>query len=126
MEKKDWKYYVWRAFCWLLVVQMANISIDPPNVREHVFSCTQLPPANVNQIESLCELVTENLLDTEFPENDESDDVQKTVNPVVLFCSKPALQGFEITLPALQHRSSYTSLYQPLYTDPASPPPKMA
>ena len=128
MKKREnrWKGYLLQAFCWLLMLQLLNVSIDPPDheILHHSFS-KHKTEKKVNQIESICEYVAEEMLDTIVPDSDDTD-IQKTVNPVVLYCSTPPVQSFEISQPALQHQSYYSPSSTRLYSESLFQPPKKA
>lgn len=123
-RKNKWKGYLLQAFAWLLLLQLLNISIDPPGNGKRQQPLSKDRQENqVNQIESLCELVAEEILDTGVPDSDDSD-VEEMVDQVVLYCSKPPVPSFAIIQPVLQHQAHYSPSFTCPYTEPPSQPPK--
>ena len=126
MRKKGWTYYILQGCCWLLVLQLLNISIDPPDNKLHLYtSCKQIQQNNVNQIESICELIAEEMAHTVVPDNHDPD-VEKNIHPFVFYCSPPTVQSFDFSLPLLEHRCYYTARFTSRYNEPLFQPPKRA
>jgi hypothetical protein len=124
MRKKGWTYYLLQGCCWLLVLQLLNISIDPPNdTLHHDASCKHRQQTNINQIESICELIAEEMAHTVVPDNQDPD-IEKNTNPVFLYCSSPIVQSFVFSPPLLEHESYYTARFTFRRNEPLVQPPK--
>lgn len=110
--------------CWILLLQMINISIDSPNLKHQDHSAKTLKEdLSINEIESVCELIAEGVFDTEMPESDE-DDIDSSSPSVELYfferpCSK--LQAF---ISPIEHFSYYYNNFLSICQEPNAPPPK--
>jgi len=76
--------------CWLLIVQLINLSIDPPrhqNLIEGKF--TYQEDLSINKIESIYELITEHVFKINVPETQDSTH-HGTVKTFIVFYQSPA------------------------------------
>jgi hypothetical protein len=113
-----------RFVCWILLLQMINISIDPADLKQ--FKSAQMldnEDLSINEMESVYELVSENVFEKDVPESDESD-VDKQSHTFDLYCSK-----FGYTpQPVFAFVAEYYQYYQRDVSfdcpQPTSPPPR--
>lgn len=125
MRRREKYLTIQRIICWILIIQMINVSIDPRDliqIDQGIYSHTE--DLSINETESIYELIAEELFDTEIPESEE-EDVEKTFGGIDLFfnstlISNPGIQTF-ITSQYGDCQDSLTIIY------PASdsPPPDL-
>jgi hypothetical protein len=110
--------------CWILFLQMINLSIDPPEVNA-VFQTKSLQQAGVSftEKETVYEYVSEELLAFNIPDSDEQD-VEKSVHALELFYSDSPLFILEAPELPLQHLSFYSNRFSCWKSRPHAPPPK--
>ncbi len=124
MKTKPLKYILKQLVCWILLLQMINISIDVPDVATSFKSTSRISKdLAINDIESVYELLSENVFHIEVPDNDEPD-IEKDINSVELFYFHPDIYHFGFTDFPLSHQSYYTESFTVLFSEPNSPPPK--
>ena len=124
MKGSSVRHMVVKFFGWFLLLQMINISIDPPNLQ---FTKKNINNDRVHSLvnvsESIYELLSEEFFDNDVPE-DEQNDIEKFEKSIDLYVK-----------PTLVHQSvfSFHSLYFSgesdncffLPSSPNSPPPKI-
>lgn len=126
MRSKEITYRFWKAVCWLLLLQMINISVDPPDIKTHVSQGKQPKhQKEIDSINSVYEMVAEGLLDNDIPDEDDETDIEKTVKSVELFCYKTAIPTLAAVDVPLKHQPSNSDPYSSCSTNPNFPPPKM-
>ncbi len=118
------KHIAVRILCWILLLQLINISIDAPDLLQTTgTSQYEDEDLSINDIESIYELISELVFEIEVPEGDETDiDKKPPVFEVYYFPSRPEIQ----------HIAYYTITYETPYpgnlifsfSDPDFPPPK--
>ncbi|HEV7329680.1 MAG TPA: hypothetical protein VGN63_01470 [Flavisolibacter sp.] len=117
-------YWLRKISCWILLLQMINLSIDPPDTSV-VFESKSSFQSEIerNERESVYEYVSEALLEFEIPDTEEQD-IEKSVHALELYYSSPP--SFSLINPALPilHCSFYSSSYFSWETKPNAPPPK--
>jgi len=120
------KRFFRQLICWILLLQLINISIDPPDLKRikdgrHAHS----EDLSINEIESVYELISERVFDTSVPESDD-DDITKSNDSCELYFPSPA----GTPSPAPRFAVAYTCSYQDsllfLFREPNLPPPKHA
>lgn len=115
---------VWsRALAWCLLIGLLNISIDPPDREARGVA----EDTSINEIESVVELVTEELLgmDDFLPEHDESDESGFAKKGMDYRCTRYAAlvskpddaRCVVLSYPFADH---FTAQYEP---EPRVPPP---
>lgn len=123
--RKALRYWLKQISCWILLLQMVNLSIDPPEASVVFQSKTQSQAGDaIAETETVYELVSEELLDIEVPETEETD-VEKTVHLLELYYSHPP--SFTLDDPSLpvHHLSLYNTRLLSWETIPNAPPPKL-
>lgn len=117
-------YGLRQIFCWILLLQMINLSIDPPEV-EAVFQTksTQQVAASFAERESVYEYVSEELLSCDVPDSEEQD-VEKSVHALELYYSNPQLFALASPEVPLQHLTYYSNHFSCWKARPHAPPPK--
>lgn len=124
MKIKAVKNIMKQFVCWVLLLQMINISIDPPDLKHFKngrFIRTE--DLSINEIESIYELISEVFFEKYVHERDENDidTISKNFN-LYFFTSTSnelAITGFSI-----KHSCYYRNKYSDLFTEPVFPPPK--
>lgn len=115
-------------FVWLLLaVHILNCSIDPPDILPE----STPEDLSVNEIESMTELVAEDILDIEnaVPEEDEHDSEDGTSldsKKVCSFCDKRAFAKCTISYVVNIHdlSTSVPNFYSFQYSEVLNPPPE--
>jgi hypothetical protein len=115
-----------QVICWILLLQMINISIDPPDFKHPKHSSvTNKKALSIEETESFYELIAEGVFDKEVPESNEDE----------IDTSSPSFELYLITrictkLPALafpvEHFPQYYTSFSSINQEPHSPPPKFA
>ncbi|HUC79515.1 MAG TPA: hypothetical protein VMR70_01315 [Flavisolibacter sp.] len=130
MKQHSIKNIAWRFVGWILLLQMINISIDPPSLKfQQAVGSANSKAASIDEIESIYEMVAEGVFDKDVPDDnqDKDEDEIHTSSPSMdLYFSAHA--GHQ--LPQLSFPSEYFPHYHNInlliYTEPNSPPPKYA
>lgn len=125
MRRGEKYHTIQQIICWLLLIQMINVSIDPRDliqIDQGMYSHTE--DLSINETESIYELIAEKLFDTEIPESEE-EDVEKTFGGIDLFfnttlISNPVIQTYIIS----QYGDCHESLTI-IYPASDSPPPDL-
>lgn len=111
--------------CWLLLLQMVNLSINP--VRHQNFidgQYTLLEDLKINKIESIYELILEHVFKKDVPETQDSAE-QGLIKVAVFFHQTPL---FECQLPSraciVVHNHAYQAYFPEYPTVLESPPPR--
>ncbi len=125
MNIKAAKNIVKQIVCWVLLLQLINISIYTPHTKSFTVACVTSPEdLDVNGVESIYELVSEGIFDVDVPVSDENDsDIAFETLDIFLLSpvyNKPVVFKHPIEYYAFYPRTSY-----PLHSAPNSPPPKL-
>lgn len=122
--RKPLRYWLQQISCWILLLQMINLSVDPPDACVVFRSGAHAGVMDVlTEKETVYEYVSETLLDIPVPDSDEQD-VEKSVHLLELFYSSPhsfALTDLEFSL---HHSDHYFARFLSRETIPHAPPPK--
>jgi hypothetical protein len=63
-----------KVFFWILLLQVINVSINPPDLKYGKYSAlTKKEDLSINEIESVCELIAEGIFDEDIPESNEDE-----------------------------------------------------
>lgn len=118
------KNIISRLVCWILLLQMINISIDPPDLKKlKVAPISHKEDLSINDIESVYELISEGVFENDVPENDDSD--VDTESPVIdLYCFKIFFSTRPVFNFPIEHFSYYYNNLSFDCPEPNSPPPK--
>lgn len=124
MQAKKRTYTFWKAVCWLLLLQMINISIDPPDLRITLPAKKAAKQAAAsNTINSVYELVSEELFENPVSDEENEKDIVKTEKPVELFCYNSSSLLVPQLQPLLKHQPFYTEpLTSSFFASPFQPP----
>jgi len=126
MQNTTLKYVIQKFVCWILLLQMINISIDPPDIKLRKSSKKSIKKeVVVNDIESVFELISEYVFDTDVPEGEENE-IEKNTSSILLYCYKPEPISLVDNTINLQHYPFYIEYSYPPHFDPSSPPPRVA
>lgn len=126
MKGETVRHIIKRFFCWVLLLQMINLSINLADFREfqnrHASHKAAQP---FNEIETLYELVAEGLFDKDIPDTEDQDTVS-SFKSFDLFSFQPLHNEIVVT----PYTVEYFSFYQPgislVHAEPNAPPPKQA
>lgn len=124
MNIKAAKNIVKQFVCWVLLLQLINISIYTPHTKSFtVASVTSPKELDVNGVESIYELVSERIFNIDVPASDQNDrDITfETLDIFLLFSVCNELVVFKHPI---EHYSFYPGTSYPLHSAPNSPPPK--
>jgi hypothetical protein len=126
MDRNTVKNIISRFVCWVLLLQLINISIDPPDLwRLKTASISQKQPLPINEIESLYELISEGVFEHDVPESDEND-IDSESQPFDLYC----FNNIYSTRPGysfpVEHFCYYHNTFSCECPEPNAPPPKNA
>lgn len=115
-----------QVVCWILLLQIFNISINPPDLKQQKFgSIADKEDLLINKIESVYELVVEGVSDEEIPETDE-DEIDTTSQFFVLFFSPRTYSKLPALGLYIEPFSLYYNNFPSITTDPHFPPPRFA
>ncbi|NTS43570.1 hypothetical protein HRG84_22010 [Flavisolibacter sp. BT320] len=122
--RRNTSYWLKQIGCWILFLQLLNLSIDPPQV-DAVFQTRSAQQAAVsfNEKETVFEYVSEELLALDIPDTEEQD-VEKSVHALELYFSQSP--SFTLAVPELplQHLGFYANRFSCWTSRPHAPPPK--
>ena len=113
--------------CWLLLLQLMNLSIDPARHQNFINGeLTFQEDLSVNKIESVYELIAEYLFKKDIPETQNAAD-QSLVKTFIVFYQSPApfTQLILVEQPIL-HNHSYVANFPEQIQVLESPPPKLS
>jgi hypothetical protein len=105
---------------------MVNISIDPPDFRFARLTSTCNKSIQIDETESIYELVSEGIFDTSVPDDDDSDnnDVEKPSKSIQLYCVPVFFYTIAIDKYTIQHFAYYQAISPGYMLDLQSPPPE--
>jgi hypothetical protein len=120
------KNIIKQVVCWILLLQIINISINPPDAKHAKYSSiTDKEDLLINETESIYELIAEGLFNEDVPESNE-DDIDTSSPSVELYFST----GIFSTLPAIEfpfdHFAHCNNNFPSLHHEPLFQPPKQA
>lgn len=127
MDSVTIKSWIKKIICWVLLIQMVNLSMDPIDQINLKNGHTYEEDLSINEIESVYELVSESVFDQDVPEADEQDEdayvkiFNLYFNPVAANTIFFNTHKFILTHSVFYQVSSYA--YHPEIN---SPPPKHA
>lgn len=118
------KNIIKQIICWVLLLQLINISIYTPHTKSFtVASITSPEDHDVNGVESIYELVSEGIFNIDVPASDENDrDI--TFEALDLFLLSSVYTSLLVFKHPIQHYAFYPGASYPLHSAPNSPPPK--
>jgi len=122
--KRRAKHIIKQFVCWILLLQILNVSIDTPDI--HLQRNGLLTPKedlSINEIESVYELVAEGVYGNDMPETDDND-IDTTSESFKLYCFSPFLSTAAVLDFPIMRCSYYQKHLPQVYTEPTSPPPK--
>lgn len=108
---------------WILLIQLINISVDPPDLvvyKNHTVTAEDL---TINEAESIYELIAEGIFDLDVPEAEDNDQDEQLKTFNLYFLASP---DTGISLPSFPepHDSGYNASLLTSYPEPNAPPPK--
>jgi len=104
---------------------MINLSVDSPDSQIHYGTTDLHEDLSINDIESLTELIAEEVFDMDVPESDE-DDVDGSSPVIDLYFSERSCHQLPPVFFPIQHVSYYQTSFPSISKKPLSPPPKFA
>lgn len=120
------KNIISRLICWILLLQMINISIDPPDLMPlRTAPVSHEEDLSINETESVYELISEGVFETNVPDQDDSD-MDRESQTFDLYCCKPIFTTRPFLDLPIEHFSLYRNNLSFDYTEPSFPPPKHA
>ena len=126
MYTKFIKNIIPRFVCWILLLQMINISIDPPDLRQLKKAATQQKEdLTINEIESVFELVSECVFENSVPET-EDNDIDTKLSTFDLYCYTISYSTIPASNYAVEHNDFYLNNFSFEIPEPNAPPPKYA
>ncbi len=126
MKGKVSRHIINKFFCCVLLLQMINLSINPADFREFRNGIATKPaPGNLNEIETLYELIAEGIFDNNIPDS-EDNDTNSTFKFLDLFSSSPRPDELIVLMYPNKHFSYYQSRLSFIVSDPGGPPPKQS
>jgi hypothetical protein len=115
-----------RLVCWILLLQMANISVDPPDLRQVKKSTISLKEdLSINEMESVYELISEGVFENNVPESEEND-IDSKLQSIDLYCFTLTYDMRSVSYLHVRRYSSYYNNFSFETPEPNSPPPKYA
>ena len=115
-----------QVVCWILLLQMINISIDPPDLKHSKYSHhTNQEEVLLDETESVYEWIAEGVFDEEVPESNEDDIDTSSPSMELYFFTATCTRLPAIEFP-VEHFSHYYSNIPFVHQEPRFPPPKRA
>lgn len=111
--------------CWVLLLQLINLSIDPAKHQNFVNGeLTFQEDLSVNKIESIYELISEHIFKKDVPESQNADN-HSLVKTFIIFHQVPApTTQLILAEEPIFHNHSYQAFIPELVQVLESPPPK--
>lgn len=126
MRNRSFKHIAKHFTCWILFLQMVNLSINRPDFREFekkaVAQHSEQPFA---EIETIYELVAEGIFDKDIPDS-EDEDIDSSFKPFDLYSSSLKPADTNLKFYPVEHASFYQTDFSLFESEPTSPPPKQA
>jgi hypothetical protein len=126
MRKVFKKYGIMQMSCWILLLQLINISINPPDM--HYLATASVVDNRAyagDEIESLYEYVVEAMTDIEVPENEE-EEIDSISSSIDLYTPVPIAGKLLVFEFPLEHATYYHNYFHSIHPEPLFPPPKGA
>ncbi len=115
-----------QVVCWILLLQIVNISINPPDIhRQKQGSVVLSEDLSINDVESVYELVAEGVFDSDVPESEEEETDTTSSAFDLYFFNRTSIKLPPLQFPAV-HFSYYSNNFTSFHQAPHSPPPKAA
>lgn len=103
---------------------MINISINSPDLKRlNPGGETIRKELTVNEIESVCELIAEDIFDSEMPESDEEDIDTSSPSVELYFFERSCNKLHSFVFP-VKYFSYYNNNFLSICREPNAPPPK--
>ena len=126
MKIKSVKNIIKHFVCWILLLQVINISIDPPNLVQFKDGrITNKEDRSINQIESIYEMISEEIFNKDVPESDQND-AEKYLETFDLYSFSLIDNTLIVPEFPVKHNRFYVDNFLAHYPEPNSPPPKKA
>lgn len=115
-----------QVVCWILLLQMVNISIDPPDLKHQKHNTiTYKEDLSINKIESVYEMLAEGIFEVEIPESDEKE-IDSSSPSFELYFFNGICTKLQTSVFPIQHYPHYYNNFASLYQKPDFHPPKLA
>ena len=124
MKIKAAKNIIKQIVCWVLLLQLINISIYTPHTKSFTVACVTSPKdLDVNGVESIYELVSERIFNVDVPVSDEND-TDITFETLDVFILSPVYNKLLVSKHPIEYHAFYPRTSYPVLSAPNSPPPK--
>lgn len=124
MKIKAAKNIIKQIVCWVLLLQLINISIYTPHIKSFTVACVTRPEdLDVNGVESIYELVSEGIFNVDVPVSDENDS-DITFETLDIFLLSSFYNKLVVFKHPIKHYAFYPRTSYPLHSAPDFPPPK--
>ncbi|MBB1286378.1 hypothetical protein HRH25_18485 [Flavisolibacter sp. BT320] len=122
--RKTVRYWLRQISCWILLLQMINLSVDPPEAPVVFPSKKQAGLVDaIPERETVYEYVSEALLNIDVPDSEEQDVVKSVLLLELFYSTPPSFTLIGLDFP-LHHTGFYSSRFLSWETVPNVPPPK--
>ncbi len=119
------KNIVKKVICWILLLQIINISVDPPDLNVRAYdTATSKKESSFDETESVYELIAEGVFDEKVPESDEDEMDTSSPSFELYFFNRSCSRLPALVFP-LHHSPHYHNNFLSLHQEPHSPPPKI-
>jgi hypothetical protein len=120
------KNIIKQVVCWILLLQMINISIDPRDLKRANYSpITYNENFSIDEIESVYELIAEGVFDKEVPASNEDEIDTFSPSFELYFFTATSIKLPAIKFP-LEHISHCYNNFPIVHQEPLFQPPKFA
>ncbi len=119
------KHIIKHIVCWILVLQILNLSINSRQTAHSAVSSVQSESLGAQETETLYELISEGVFNTDLPDSDEEDDIDSSSPAIDLYLSDKFLSKISSYRRDLQHTSRYSKRILFTHTEILSPPPRL-
>jgi hypothetical protein len=125
MKIKAAKNIIKQIVCWILLLQLINISIYTPHTKSFAVGCVTSPEdLDVNGVESIYELVSEGIFNVDVPVSGENDS-DITFETLDIFLLSAGYNKLIVFKHPIEHYAFYPCAFYLLHSAPNSPPPKL-
>ena len=120
------KNIITQVVCWILLLQVINISINPRDFKHPRYSSTaSKEDLSINETESIYELIAEGVFDEDVPESNE-DDIDTSSPSVELYFFTASCNTLPTLELPLEHFPRCNKSFPSLHHEPLFQPPKQA
>ena len=124
MKFNSLKNIIRHVACWILLLQMINISIDPPDLKLPGNTQAKIKEPAIDETETVYELIAEDFFEHQVPENDDEETDTSSPSFLLYFFSGSITKIPVLFFPAEHFSHSHKKVLS-AHQEPAFPPPRI-